>query len=75
MNFPDFHQFTLSSKFFEKIAIIGMAIFSKISKIIHRVNTLDVLHFMCDAHILLHGKKKSLEDSDASPDQNIKKVE
>ena len=30
---------------------------------------------MCDAHILLHGKEKSLEDSDASPGQNIKKVE
>ena len=40
-----------------------------------RTLPLDVLHFMCDAHILLHGKKKSLEDSDASPDQNIKKVE
>ena len=36
---------------------------------------LDGVHFMCDAHILLHGKEKSLEGSDASPGQKIKKVE
>ena len=42
-------------------------------------DALDAFYFMCDAHtvwaILLHGKKKSLEDSDASPGLNIKKVE
>ena len=52
---------------FAKGLRVGVAVFYNMG--------LDGLQFMRDAHILLHGKEKSLEDSDASPGQNIKKVE
>ena len=48
--------------------------YDKITRSLHRNENSDAFYFMCHAHVLLDGKK-SLEGSDASPGQTIKKVE